>query len=126
MTGKNLKRRNNMARWRYDLTGAEPIVRDVPIYAASKIANGELLMEAATGGTAQAGFITCNALTTTAGVDALGVCLEDITTTSEADFGDIISTAATTATPAISRSPTVATNRARQGDHQGLRCILIR
>ena len=99
-----------MARYRYDLTGAEIIIRDVPIYAAATIANGEMLQSAATGGTAAAGFITSNALTSTAGVDALGVCLETITTTSKADFGDIISTAATTSTAAISSiASTVAT-----------------
>ena len=99
-----------MASFHYDLTGAEPIVRDVPIYAVDRIAKGEMIQMGATGNTLKAGFITSNALTTTAGVDALGVCMEEITTTSPADFGDIVSTAATTSTRAISSiASTVAT-----------------
>lgn len=99
-----------MAKFHYDLSGAEPIVRDVPIYAAATIAKGEMVQMGATGGALAAGFITSNVLTTTAGVDSLGVCNETITTTSKADFGDIVSTAATTATPAISSiASTVAT-----------------
>jgi len=99
-----------MARFHYDLTQAEPIIRDVPIYAAARIAKGEMLMSGPIGGTLQSGFITVNATTSTGGDNALGVCLETITTTSPADRGDIISTAATTATPAISSiASTVAT-----------------
>jgi len=99
-----------MAKFHYDLTGAEPIIRDVPIYAAATIAKGEMIQMAATGAAAAAGFITSNALTTTTGVDSLGVCLETITTTSSADHGDIVSTAATTSTAAISSiASTVAT-----------------
>jgi len=31
-------------RWTYDLTGAEPIIRDLPVYDATSLYNGELLM----------------------------------------------------------------------------------
>ena len=33
-----------MARWHYDLTGAEPIFMEMPVYDASNLDNGELLM----------------------------------------------------------------------------------
>lgn len=99
-----------MAIWHYDLTGAEPILRDVPIYAVAKICDGEMVQAGPTGAELASGFVTTNALTTTAGVDSLGACNETITTTSYADRGDIISTAATISTKAISSiASTVAT-----------------
>lgn len=104
-----------MASFHYDLSGAEPIIRDVPIYAAATIAKGELLQAAASGGTASSGFITSNVLTDTAGDDALGVCLETITSTSSADWGDIVSTAATTSTPAISTILSTVATGSRYG-----------
>lgn len=105
-----------MAKYHYDLTGAEAIIRDVPIYAAATIAYGEMLQAAdLIAGTAGAGFITSNALTSTCGVDALGMCNETITTTSKADWGDIISTAATTTTDAISSIASTVAEGSRYG-----------
>ena len=99
-----------MAKFHYDLTGAEPIIRDVPIYAVAKIVKGEMLQAGPIAATLKAGFVTTNALTAAAGIDSLGACMEDIGTTTPADFGDIVSTAATTSTRAISSiASTVAT-----------------
>lgn len=91
-----------MARFHYDLTQAEPIIRDVPIYSASAIYKGEMLMANTVGSsTTAAGFITVGGGGANV-LDTLGACLETITTTSKADHGDDITTAATTSTDAIS------------------------
>jgi hypothetical protein len=91
-----------MARWHYDLCGAEPIIRDVPIYSSSAIYNGEMVMANTIGSsTTGAGFISIGGGGSSV-LDTLGVCLETITTTSKADYGDDITTAATTSTAAIS------------------------
>jgi hypothetical protein len=87
-------------KYHYDLSGAEPIIRDVPVYHATSITNGEGLMLDATG-TADNRYIPVSN-GSGAFVDALGVCLENLSTTSLADAGDTITTAATATTAAIS------------------------
>ena len=37
-----------MAKWRYDITGAEPIVRDMPVYDAATLVYGEYVMKGTT------------------------------------------------------------------------------
>jgi hypothetical protein len=74
-------------KWVYDLCGAEPIIKDVPVYDAATIQNGELLQL----GLAAAGFYTAGTSNTfasacpttvgaTQGINALGISLESKTT----------------------------------------------
>ncbi|MBW2086662.1 MAG: hypothetical protein JRI54_11645 [Deltaproteobacteria bacterium] len=77
-------------RFSYDLAGAEPIIRDVPLYDASGIANGELVMLGNTDPDSNAdhgvAFQTAYESSQAASaVDALGVCQEDITCTTLPD-----------------------------------------
>jgi hypothetical protein len=73
-------------QFHYDLTGAEPIVRDVPVYDASTTASfvkGELLMLGATDPDSDAdqgiSFITAYvSASANEGVDALGTILETV------------------------------------------------
>jgi hypothetical protein len=88
-------------KWHYDLTGAEIILRDVPVYAAATLSDGEGLMLDATA-TSDNRYISVNGTGSAAFIDALGICKENLSVTSLADQGDTITTAATTTTPAIS------------------------
>ena len=87
-------------KWAYDLTGAEPIIRDEPVYDAASIAYGELLMHgagaASTGASSIMGLVTAYASTDAAthAVDAVGISLESKTT---ADTPSVDTTCATTA-----------------------------
>ena len=74
-------------KYAYDLCGAEPIIKDMPVYDSALIDYGELVMLDATSAanyTADEGagvsFITAVGSTPTAGasqaIDALGICLE--------------------------------------------------
>lgn len=73
-------------KWSYDLTGAEPIVKDMPVYDATTLVQGELLMLGASAFTAgaDAGFGLVSAYTTTvmsaAAVKAVGINLATKTT----------------------------------------------
>lgn len=73
-------------KWVYDLCGAEPIIKDMPIYSASTIGEGELLMVGTTGfsAAADAGVALVTAAADTVGsnqgVNAVGVSLERKTT----------------------------------------------
>ncbi len=87
-----------MAKFHYDLTGAEPIVRDIAVYAAANVRQGEFMIKDATdpadnhraiGGAASL-------------VDVIGIMNESISTTAVADYGDFITTAATSTTAGIS------------------------
>jgi hypothetical protein len=75
-------------KWAYDLCGAEPIIKDEPVYDAAALAYGELLMLGASAFTAgaDAGFALVTAVPTTVmanmAVDAVGICLEDKSTSS--------------------------------------------
>jgi hypothetical protein len=105
-----------MAKFHYDLTGAEPIIRDIPIYDAADIAKGEFVMMDAASASTQPGFVTGYVSASAAEmVDGLGIMNETITTTSEAGIGDYISTAATTATKAISSIASTVANGSRYG-----------
>ena len=77
-------------KWVYDLCGAEPIIRDVPVYDATTIADGELLQ---LNPNAPAGFYTAatsgvpgyttgcpSTVGATQGLNALGISLETKTT----------------------------------------------
>ena len=73
-------------KWAYDLTGAEPIIKDLPVYDAATIAQGELVMigtSAFTAG-ADAGYGMVSAYPSTVmangAVNAVGVSLETKTT----------------------------------------------
>ncbi len=90
-----------MAKFHYDLTGAEIIYRDVPMYDAALIDQGEFIMLAATVDTDNE-FITGYTGSSAEMVDGLGISNEHIVTTSLADYGDHVTTAATSTTPAIS------------------------
>ena len=69
-------------KWAYDLTSAEPIIRDEPVYDAASIAYGELLMlgggAASTGGSSIQGLVTAYNSTAASAhaVDAVGISLE--------------------------------------------------
>lgn len=77
-------------KWAYDLTGAEPIIKDQPIYDAFSISNGELLMLGASAFSAAAdagiGLVsaTPDTVGANAGVNAVGICLENKTTAGSA------------------------------------------
>ena len=86
-------------KWAYDLTGAEPIIRDTIAYDAATIAYGELTMLGTgdyTLGTGQGGVITAYNSTASKvhGIDALGISLEEKTT---ADTPSIATATDTTA-----------------------------
>lgn len=73
-------------KWSYDLTGAEPIVKDMPVYDSATLVQGEMLMlgtSAFTAG-ADAGYGLVSAYTTTvmsaAAVKAVGISLATKTT----------------------------------------------
>jgi len=76
-------------KWTYDLTGAEIIIKDVPVYDAATIVNGEMVQLGTTNFTAGAdgGMMYVTAGAATAGsstvVNGLGVCLETKTTSSD-------------------------------------------
>lgn len=73
-------------KWAYDLTGAEPIIKDENIYDAFSISQGELLMlgSAAFSAAGDAGVSLVSAAPDTVGanaaVNAVGICLENKTT----------------------------------------------
>ena len=90
-----------MAKFHYDLTGAEIIYRDVPMYDAALIDQGEFIMLGSTVDTDNQ-FITGYTGSSAEMVDGLGISNERLTTTSYADYGDHVTTAATTTTRAIS------------------------
>jgi hypothetical protein len=86
-----------MAKYHYDLTGAEPIVRDMAVYDAATLVKGEFVILDSTAAS------NCRLITADGGLtDAAGIMNETITTTSKADPGDAITTAATTTEDAIS------------------------
>jgi len=87
-------------KYAYDLCGAEPIIRDEPVYDAAGIAYGELLMHgggaASTGASSISGLVTAYN-STAAGVHAIaavGISLEDKDTDSSPS---VDTTCATTA-----------------------------
>lgn len=73
-------------KWSYDLTGAEPIIKDMPIYDSATIAAGEMVMLGASAFTAgaDAGFALVSAYPSTVmsagAINAVGICLETKTT----------------------------------------------
>lgn len=73
-------------KWSYDLTGAEPIIKDEPIYDGTAISAGELLMLGTSAWTAgaDAGIALVSAYPSTVmanvAIDAVGICLEGKTT----------------------------------------------
>jgi hypothetical protein len=76
-----------MAHWSYDLTGAEIILRDVPVYDATTIVHGEFLMKGTAdpdAGTDEGNsFISAyNATPANQAIDALGISCETVTTSS--------------------------------------------
>lgn len=76
-----------MAKWSYDLTGAEIIIRDVPAYDAATIALGEFIMKGTTdpdsGNDEGISFVTgYDATPANQCIDALGISLETATTAS--------------------------------------------
>ena len=96
-------------KFHYDFSDSEPIYRDVPIYAAAGVVQGEGVMMASIGSTTDGEF-TPWGTGSGAAVNSLGECCEQITTTSLASYGDHISTAATTTSRAISSiASTIAT-----------------
>lgn len=78
-------------KWSYDLTGAEPIVKDMPVYDSASISNGELLILGTTAFTAggNAGFGLISAALTTVmtahGLAAVGISLSNRTTNGAAN-----------------------------------------
>lgn len=75
--------------WAYDLTGAEPIIRDVRLYDSATIARGEMVMLGTTDPDSNAdmslaGITAYNATAANSAIDVIGVCQETITTTSGA------------------------------------------
>src|SRR3990167_4518187 len=90
-----------MAKFHYDLTEAEPIVRDVPVYDATTLVYGEFIMLDSTAAS-NCRFITGYTGASSEMVDGLGMMNESLTTTSKADPGDGITTAKTSTAEAIS------------------------
>lgn len=86
-----------MAKWAYDLTGAEPILRDMPLYDASTIVQGEFVMLGTTDPDNAAdeatSFVSAyNATEANAAIDALGICNETLTTSSSPSIAAAYST----------------------------------
>jgi len=73
-------------KWAYDLCGAEMIIKDEPIYDATTIVQGELMMLGSTTFTAGAdagiAFVSCGSAsaTTMTVANGIGICLETKTT----------------------------------------------
>ena len=84
-------------KWSYDLCGAEPIIKDMPVYDAASIGYGELLMMSggtftAAGGGHQLVTAVVNTVGGTMAADAVGISLEDKTTSSSPSVATAIST----------------------------------
>jgi len=67
-------------KWAYDITGAEPIIKDIPAYDAATLVNGELLMLSTNSGFPCAVTGIVNTVGGTMAVDVIGLCLETKTT----------------------------------------------
>jgi len=75
-------------KWVYDLTGAEPIIKDMPLFDAALIDQGEMVMVGATTVFTAAGQAGIALVTASAGasiganqaVNAIGICVEKCTT----------------------------------------------
>lgn len=67
-------------RWHYDLTGAEPIIRDLPVYDGTSLANGELMMLGTTANNSADGGISlitaANGTVATQATNAVGILTE--------------------------------------------------
>ncbi len=79
-------------KWSYDLAGAEPIIKDMPVYNATVITNGEYLAlgtSAFTAG-ADAGYGLVNGIISTVGsafgINGVGVSLQTISTAGNGMF----------------------------------------
>jgi hypothetical protein len=86
-----------MAKLHYDITGAEAIIRDVPMYDAATIALGEFVMLGTTdpdsGNDESISFVTAyNATAANQAIDALGISLETLTTSSSPSIASDYST----------------------------------
>jgi hypothetical protein len=86
-----------MAKWSYDLTGAEIILRDVPVYDAATIAQGELIMKGTTDPDSAndegISFVTAyDGTAANQAIDALGISLETVTTSSPISVASAYST----------------------------------
>jgi len=68
-----------MARFHYDLTGCEPIIRDVQLFDAALIQDGEFIMQSATAASKQS-FITGYVDSAASMVNGLGIAMETINT----------------------------------------------
>lgn len=85
-------------KWSYDITHAEPIIRDEPVYDAALIAEGELLMlgrtDPDTGTDESISFVTAYTAGSVAdqAVDALGISLETVNTSSSPSVASAYST----------------------------------
>jgi len=91
-------------RWSYDLAGAEPIIRDWPVWDATSLNNGEHMMITTDATGASGGFGTAissyNATSASGGVNGLGILQEstyassisdrDFSNTSGVNLGKII------------------------------------
>ena len=86
-----------MAKWSYDITGAEIILRDVPVYDAATIAQGEFIMLGTTDpdSTNDEGISFVTGYSATAAncmIDGLGISLETVTTASPISVASAYST----------------------------------
>jgi len=86
-----------MAKWSYDLCGAEPILRDMPVYDAATLVDGEFLMKGTTDpdSGADEGISLVTGYSATAAnscIDAVGVCNETVTTASSPSCASAYST----------------------------------
>lgn len=87
----------NTMEWHYDLTGAEPIIKDEPLYDSATIAKGELVMLGGTdpdsGNDEGTSFVTAySATSANSAVDALGICIETLDTSSSPSIASDYST----------------------------------
>lgn len=82
-------------KWAYDLTGAEPIIKDELVYDGTQLSQGELLMlgTSAFSAAADAGIALVSAAPDTVGanaaVGAVGICLETKNTAGNPQGGPI-------------------------------------
>jgi len=89
-----------MAKFHYDLTGAEPIVRDMSVYDAATLVKGEFVVKDSTDPDDNFRLVSSEVMSNL--TLAAGIMNETLTTVSLADIGDTTTTAATSTTAAIS------------------------
>ena len=98
-------------KWAYDLTGAEIIIKDVPVYDSATIAYGEMVQLGTTnftaGGSGKMSYVTAGPATSGASTvaDGLGVSVETKTTDSSPSIDVAMNTTADICTAKVIVNP---------------------